>query len=52
MRKIPFNPANEFTVKNIRGYYERKVTKFGTGAKVNIPKEHLGKKVVILVYEN
>ena len=52
MRKIPFNPTNEFTIKNIKGYFERKVTKFGTGAKVDIAKEHLGKKVVILVCEN
>ena len=52
MRKIPFNSTNEFIVKNIRGYFERKVTRFGTGAKIDIPKEHLGKKVVILVCEN
>ena len=52
MRKIPFNAVNEITVKNIKGYFERRITKFGTGAKVDIPKEHLGKKVVILVYEN
>lgn len=51
MRKIPFNAVNEITIKNIRGYFERTVTKFGTGAKVDVPKEHLGKKVVILVYE-
>jgi len=52
MRKIPFKPTNEFSIKNIKGYFERKVTKFGTGAKVDVPKEHLGKKVIILVYEN
>lgn len=52
MRKIPLKSANEFTIKNIRGYFERKVTKFGTGAKVDVPKEHLGKKVIILVYED
>jgi putative transposon-encoded protein len=52
MRKIPFNPMNEFTVKNIKGYFERNVTKFGTGAKVDVPKEHLGKRVVILVCED
>lgn len=51
MRKIPFNAVNEITVKNISGYYNRVVTKFGTGAKVDIPKEHLGKKVVVLVNE-
>ena len=52
MRKIPFVPSNEFTVSNIRGYFQRTVTKFGTGAKVDVPKEHLGKRVVILVYED
>lgn len=49
MRKIPFNPVNEINVRNIRGYFERKVTKFGTGAKIDAPKEYLGKKVIVLV---
>jgi putative transposon-encoded protein len=49
MRKIPLNITNEIKVNNIEGYLEKKVTKFGTGAKVDIPKEYLGKKVVILV---
>lgn len=52
MRKIPLNYSNEITVKGLKGYFERKVTKFGTGAKVDIPKEHMGRKVVILVYED
>jgi putative transposon-encoded protein len=52
MRKIPFNPVNEFVARDIRGYFERDVTKFGTGAKVIIPKEHLGKRVVVLVYDD
>lgn len=49
MRKIPMTMANEITLRNIAGYFERKATKFGTGAKIDIPKEHLGKKVIILV---
>lgn len=52
MRKIPLNITNEIKVSNIKGYIEKKVTKFGTGAKIDIPKEHLGKKVVVLVYDN
>ena len=28
---------------------EKTVTKFGTGAKVDCPKEHLGKKVYIII---
>lgn len=51
MRKIKTIIANEISVKNIKGYFERKVTKFGTGAKIDAPKEYLGKKVVVLVFK-
>ena len=49
MRKIKTTLANEILVKNIRGYFERKVTKFGTGAKIDAPKEYIGKKVYVLI---
>ena len=49
MKRIPLTTSNEIKVNNIQGYFEKKVTKFGTGAKIDIPKEHLGKKVIILV---
>ena len=49
MRKVLIVSTNEIRVNNIQGYFEKKVTKFGTGAKIDIPKEHLGKKVIILV---
>lgn len=49
MRKIETKITNELFVKNICGYFERKVTKFGTGAKIDAPKEYLGCEVVILV---
>lgn len=49
MKKIPFIQTNKITVDNIDGYFERQVTKFGTGAKVDVLKEHLGKKVIVLV---
>lgn len=29
--------------------FEKTVTKFGTGAKIDCPKEHLGKKVYVLI---
>lgn len=41
--------SNDIAVKNICGYFEREVNKFGTGAKIDAPKEYLGKKVIILV---
>ena len=49
MRKVPLIITNEIKVNNIEGYLEKKVTKFGTGAKIDVPKEHLNKRVVILV---
>jgi len=35
-------------LKNIRGFLRRKVTPFGTGAKVDCPKEYLGKDVYLV----
>ncbi|MFT4309707.1 MAG: DUF2080 family transposase-associated protein [Candidatus Woesearchaeota archaeon] len=32
--------------------YEKKITKYGTGAKIDAPKEHLGKKVYVLIRKN
>lgn len=49
MRKVKFNQTNEIKVQNIQGYFEKEVTKFGTGAKIDCPKEYLGESVIILV---
>jgi putative transposon-encoded protein len=49
MRKINITISSEISVRNIRGYFERRINKFGTGAKIDAPKEYLGKKVIILV---
>lgn len=49
MKKIRTTATNQIQVKNIQGYFERTINKFGTGAKIDAPKEYLGKKVIILV---
>ena len=49
MRKVPMNHSNELVIKNIEGFYIRKVTPFGTSAKVDCPKEHLGKTVFLVI---
>jgi len=46
------NISNELTVKNIEGFYVRIVTPFGTSAKVDCPKEHLGKTVYLVIASN
>jgi len=43
LRKVSIHSSNELTVKDIEGYYNRKVTPFGTSAKVDCPKEQLSK---------
>ena len=51
MKVIKLNPKTELKVKNIRGFLKRKVTPFGTSAKVDYPKEHLGKDVYLVIVE-
>lgn len=49
MKKVQVLEANEITVRNIQVYMERVVTKFGSGAKVDCPKEFMGKKVYLII---
>jgi len=51
MKIIKLNPKTEIKVKNIRGFLKRKVTPFGTSAKVDCPKEYLGKDVYLVIAE-
>ena len=51
MKRIKQEVSNEIVVKNIQGYFEKSITRFGNGAKIDAPKEHLGKKVIVLVLE-
>jgi len=41
--------TTELHITGIEGFLKRKVTKFGTGAKVNCPKEYLDKTVYLVV---
>jgi putative transposon-encoded protein len=49
MKIIKLIPKNHLKIDNIKGYLERKVTPFGTSAKVDCPKEFLGKKVILVI---
>jgi putative transposon-encoded protein len=49
MRQIETHISNELSVKNIQAYFEKVVTSFGNGAKIDAPKEYCGKKVVVIV---
>ena len=49
MKKIPIVHENHLEVYNIIGYFTRTVTKFGNSAKIDCPKEYLGRKVIVVV---
>jgi len=49
MRKVKVEVTTEIAIKNIYGFIRREVTPFGTGAKVDCPKEYLGKKVYLVI---
>ena len=51
MRKVPFYITTELKIHNIRGFYIREVKPFGTSAKVDCPKEHLGKTVYLVILD-
>jgi putative transposon-encoded protein len=52
MKTVPFHITTELKVNNICGFYKREVKPFGTSAKVDCPKEHLGKMVYLVILDN
>ena len=48
-KKVNFVATNELTIKDIKGFIKRKVTKHGTGAKVTCPREYLGKTAYLII---
>ena len=48
-RKIELKKGDLNIKDKITMVYEKTITKFGTGAKVDAPKEFLGKKVYVVV---
>lgn len=49
MKIVKIQKETELHVRGISGFLKRKVTKFGTGAKVDCPKEYLGKTVYLVI---
>ena len=52
MKIIPIELKTKLRVEGIRGFIKRKVTPFGTSAKVDCPKEYLGHDVYLVILEN
>ena len=48
-RRVDFETKTRLVVENIVGFVKRKVTPYGTGAKVTCPKEFLGKTAYLVI---
>ena len=49
MRKITMQNKKFHLTEDIDFVYEKTITKYGTGAKIDAPKEFLGRKVYVLI---
>jgi putative transposon-encoded protein len=49
MRRITMKDKKFHLTDDIETVYEKTITKYGTGAKVDAPKNYLGRKVYVLI---
>jgi putative transposon-encoded protein len=49
MKKVPLQAQTHLELDGIQGFIIRKVTKFGNSAKVDCPKEYLGRTVYLVI---
>ena len=49
MKRVKIIEKSTLTLKNIKGFIEREVKPFGTSARIDFPKEFIGKKVYVIV---
>ena len=50
-RQVKFNVSKEIKMRGISGFMRRRVTAYGTGAKVTCPKEFMGKTAYLIITE-
>ena len=52
MRRFEFKKDTFTFQTEVKFFFEKKITKFGNGAKIDAPKNFIGKKVIVLVIED
>ncbi|MCI0480142.1 MAG: DUF2080 family transposase-associated protein [Candidatus Dadabacteria bacterium] len=52
MKRVKVEFRSKLVVEGMVGYIGRTVTRFGTGAKVDCPKEYIGRKVYLVILQN
>lgn len=51
MKKVIVEKQTKISVAGIKGFIKKRVTKFGSGAKVDCPKEYLGCEVYLIILD-
>ena len=49
MRKVEIQAQTHLEIGGIEGFFIRKVTKFGNSAKVDCPKDYLGRTAYLVI---
>ncbi len=49
MRKAQVRESEELTVTGVEGFFEKTVTKFGNGSKIDCPRQYLGRAVYVII---
>ncbi|CAD6494434.1 MAG: hypothetical protein LAKADJCE_00762 [Candidatus Argoarchaeum ethanivorans] len=53
MREIKAIAGGNVTIKdNVEEIYEKRITPYGNGAKIDAPKRHIGKKVFVIILKD
>jgi len=52
VKRLELKLTKEIRIKGIKGFFEKNVSKFGTGAKIDCPKEYLDKKVYVIIIDD
>jgi putative transposon-encoded protein len=49
MRKMVLKESEELTLRGVEGFFEKVVTRFGNGAKIDCPRQYLGRPVYVVI---
>jgi len=49
MRRVPITERTRIEIEGVEGFFEKTVTKFGTGAKIDCPRQYLGRAVYVVI---
>jgi putative transposon-encoded protein len=49
MPKIQLSEVEELNVRGVEGFFEKVVTRFGNGAKIDCPRQYLGRAVYVVI---